>query len=59
MIPAINVAIPSPSKVLSSPGAFIKSFPIILLNDVWSPICSHNVTNAIGAIVISAEKFGA
>ena len=55
--PATNVAIPSPNKVLSNPGSFIRSLPIILPNDVWSPICSHNVTNAIGAIVINAVKF--
>ena len=32
--PATNVAIPSPNRVLSSPGSLIKSFPIMLLNDV-------------------------
>ena len=57
-IPATNVAIPSPSNVLSNPGFLSKSFPIIELNAVWSPICSAIVTNAIGAIVSKAEKFG-
>ena len=55
--PATNVAKPSPNNVLSSPGSLIKSLPIIFDKDVWSPICSHIVTSAIGAIVISAAKF--
>ena len=35
-----------------------KSLPIIVPIAVWSPICSHMVTRAIGAMVRSAEKFG-
>ena len=56
--PAKNVAIPSPNNVLSNPGSFNKSLFIILPNAVWSPMCSAIVTNAIGAIVSTAEKFG-
>ena len=56
--PAINVAKPSPRRVLSNPGSFNKSFPIIVDNAVWSPMCSAIVTNAIGAIVSIAEKLG-
>ena len=56
--PATNVARPSPIKVLSSPGSSIKSFPIIVLNALWSPICSAIVTNAIGAIEIATIKSG-
>ena len=56
--PANNVANPSPIKVLSNPGSFNKSLPIIVPSAVWSPICSAIVTNAIGAIVKSAEKLG-
>ena len=56
--PATNVANPSPRRVLSSPGFFNKSFPIIALNAVWSPICSAIVTNATGAIVKAAANDG-
>ena len=31
---AVNVASPSPSNVLFSPGSLIKSFPIIVLSAV-------------------------
>ena len=46
------------NKVFSKPGSFNKSFPIIVLKAVWSPMCSHIVTKAIGAIVSIAEKLG-
>ena len=49
--PATVVANPSPSYVFSNPGFLIKSFLIIVLSAMWSPICSAIVTNAIGAIV--------
>ena len=48
--PDVNVAKPSPSKVLSNPGSLSKFLPIMLLNAIWSPTCSAIVTNAIGNI---------
>ena len=56
--PATNVAIPSPISVLSNPGSLNRSFPIIVLKAVWSPMCSAIVTNAIGAIANATIRFG-
>ena len=58
IIPAANVARPSPIKVLSSPGSIIKSLSIISPSTLWSPICSAIVTSAIGTIVKMLPKFG-
>ena len=56
--PATNVAIPSPRRVLSNPGFLSRSFPIIALSAVWSPMCSAIVTRATGAIVNAAANEG-
>ena len=42
------VAIPSPDNVRDKPGSFKKFLFVILLNTVWSPICSATVTNTSG-----------
>ena len=56
--PAANVAKPSPINVFSNPGFFNKSLSSIVLNALWSPICSAIVTKAIGAIVNAIKKSG-
>ena len=46
-------AIPSPNRVLLSPGLFIKSVPITLDNTLWSLMCS-SIAQIVTGIKIKA-----